>query len=105
MTIKPNKRDAYLEKLDAHRQDLAADLAKLDARLRAVGAEAEIDVAEVIEELEERQDRVRKKVRGLKEASEDSWESVKESAEEAMSTLVAAMTDAKERVETQLQEK
>jgi len=105
VTIEVSNKDAYLEKLDAHRQELAADLAKLEARLRNAEAEAKLDFAKIIEELEDRRNQLGEKIEGLKDASEESWESFKESAEEAMSTLVAGMTDAKERVETQLQEK
>ena len=105
MKVETDKKTAYLEKLEARKQDLGADLKKLEARVRAFQADAKLEYVELIDDLEERKDRLEKKLNNLQDAGSDSWEELKSGAEEALSTLIASMTEAKERVESELKER
>lgn len=105
MKVETNKKNTYLEKLEARKQDLGADLKKLEARVRAFQADAKLEYVELIDDLEERKDRLEKKLNNLQDAGSDSWEELKNGAEEALSTLIASMTEAKERVESELKER
>lgn len=105
MKVETDMKTAYLEKLEARKEELGAELKKLESQVRAFQADAKIEYVELIDELEERKDRVKKKIRNLQDAGSDSWEELKEGAEEALSTLITSMTEAKERVESEMRKR
>lgn len=96
-------RDAYLQKLKARLDEMSADLQKLESRLQRLHADARIRYAENVDRLEKRRDLLEKKMEDVKLAGKESWTSLKEETDEALTALVAGMADAKERLESILQ--
>jgi uncharacterized protein YicC (UPF0701 family) len=82
-----DKQEAYRQHAQARLEEFEAELAQLKARTEAAAAEKKIDVAEDMEELEQRMDLVRRRVEELQVAGADVWQELRGGLESAWNDL------------------
>ena len=70
-----------------------AKLAEFKAQAKSSTADAHIKYAKQVDELEQKVDATKAKLRELGEASEDAWEHLKDGVESAWGTLSDAVRD------------
>jgi archaellum component FlaC len=90
-------RSAQQEKLQAHLEELAADIAKLKALAHEAKADAKIDMEREIADLESRHGDVKQQLEELRQAGEGAWEDVKQGVEKARDNLADAVRQARRR--------
>ena len=78
MTLK----EAYEKKLQAQLEEWSAEIDKLKAKADKAGADAQINYSRHIEELKSMQTAASKKLVELKNASEDTWEGLRQDMDE-----------------------
>jgi len=89
-----NTKDAYKQKIEAELELVQAKLAEFKARVKSSTADARINYAKQVDELEKMADVTKAKLKELGEASEDAWEQLKEGVESAWDILRTAVRDA-----------
>jgi hypothetical protein len=87
-------KEAYKQKIEAEVEVAQAKLAELRARAKSAAADARIQYATQVDELEKKVDATKAKLKELGEASEDAWENLKDGMESTWGTLSAAVRDA-----------
>ena len=87
-------KEAYKQKIEAELELAQANLAKLKAQAKSSAAGARIKYAEQIDELEQKFDATKTKLKELGEASDDAWEDLKDGVESAWGALSAAIRNA-----------
>ncbi|HEX9776876.1 MAG TPA: coiled coil domain-containing protein [Geopsychrobacteraceae bacterium] len=92
-----SKKQAYEEKLEAQLDEWNAKINVLKAKAEKVEAEAKIEYHEMIETLKTKQAAAKNKLAELHNASDDSWEDLKEGVENAWKSLNAAVKSAASR--------
>jgi hypothetical protein len=87
-------KEVFKQKVEAEVELAQAKLAELKAQAKISAADARIKYMVHIEELEKKMEATKARLKELGEASEESWERVKEGAENSWKTLSLAVRDA-----------
>ena len=87
-------RDAYKQKMEAELEAAQAKLAELKAWAKGSTADARIEAAKQVDELEKSVDAAKAKLKELGEASEDAWERLKEGVDSGWASLSSSVRDA-----------
>ncbi len=89
-----NTKEAYKQKMEAELDLAKAKLAELKARADNAAADARIQYAEQFNDLEQKVTATKVKLRELSDASEDTWERLKDGAEASWNALSTAVRQA-----------
>ncbi len=89
-----SSKEVYQEKIEAEVELALAKLAELKAQARTSAADARIKYSKQIDTLEQEVVAIRKKVKEMGAAGEDSWEQLKYGVEHGWSALNTAVQDA-----------
>lgn len=81
------KRELYLEKINAQIEQYGAKLSGMRAKAAEVNADMKLEYLSQVEKLEGKRDGLKEKYEQLKESSESTWESLKEGTESAWNDL------------------
>jgi len=84
-------RDAYIEKFDKQLKDWDIKIDKLFAGAGKAGKSDNIEISKHIELIKQKRENVAGKLRHLKDADADAWESIVESAQKAWDELNQAV--------------
>ena len=84
-------KEAYQQKIKAELELAQAKLAELKAHAKSATADARIEYAKQVDELEQQVNAAKVKLKELGEASEDAWEQLKEGVESAWGALSTAV--------------
>jgi hypothetical protein len=87
-------KEAFKQKVEAEVELAHAKLAEFKAEAKSSAADARIKYALHIEELEKKLEATKAKLKELGEASEDSWDRVKDGVENAWKALSLSVRDA-----------
>ena len=90
------KRDVYLEKINAQVEQYSAKLAGMRGKAAEVQADMKLEYLNQVEKLEGKRDGLKEKYEQLKKSSENSWEDMKEGTENAWNELKEAVAKAAE---------
>lgn len=91
-------REAYVEKMHAKLDELAADIDKIEAQARGAKADAKIEWNERVEAIRTRRDAAMARLEGLKAGSGAAWDNLKSGMEEAWTDLQDAVKDARRKL-------
>lgn len=86
-------KDAYKQKVEAEVELAQAKLAEIKARAKGYAADARIEYARQVGELEDNVERMRAKLQKLGEANDDAWEHLKGEVEAAWDKLKVDLRD------------
>jgi dGTP triphosphohydrolase len=86
-------KEAYKQKVEAEVELAQAKLAEMRAVAKGCAADARIKYDQQIEELEQKVDTTKTKLKALADAGEDAWEDLKDGVDNAWSTLSKAVKD------------
>ena len=86
-------KKAYKQKIEAEVELAQAKLAELKAKAKISTADARIKYTKQVDELEQKVDATKAKLKELGEASEDAWEHLKDGVESSWGVLSAAVRD------------
>jgi uncharacterized protein YhaN len=89
-----SSKEAYKQKIEAELNLAKAKLAELKAQADSSAADARIKYAAQFEELEQKVDATKAKLKELGEASEDTWERLKDGVESSWDALSTAVRNA-----------
>ena len=87
-------KEAFKQKVEAEVELAHAKLAELKARAKSSAADARIKYAVHIEELEQKMEATKTRLKELGEAGEDSWDRLKDGVEDAWKALSLSVRDA-----------
>jgi ElaB/YqjD/DUF883 family membrane-anchored ribosome-binding protein len=90
-------RDAYKQKAEAELEIAHAKVTEFKARAKNFTADARINYAKHLDELEHGVDSAKERLKELGEAGEDGWEKLKDGVETAMNGLRKTMHDVAEK--------
>lgn len=90
-------KEVYQEKAEAQLREWRAELDKLKARADKQKAEAKGEYQDVIEQLQERQDRAEHRLGQIRASSASAWEDLKGGMDAALAELKAAIDRASAR--------
>jgi len=86
-------KEAFKQKIEADVELAQAKLAELKAKAKSSAADAHITYAEHANELEQKVEAMKIKLKELSEASDDGWERLKVGVEGAWSSLSTSVRD------------
>ena len=89
-----SKKDAYVQKLQAQMNEWKAEIDKLKAKADGLKADLRIGYYQKIDELRAKHKKVQKIVEDLRQAGDNSWESLKVGVDNASSELGSAVKSA-----------
>jgi mevalonate kinase len=87
-------KEAYKQKIEAELELAQAKLAEFKAQAKSSAADTRIKYSKQVDELEQKVDATKVKLKELGEASEDAWEQFKDGVESAWGALSAAIRNA-----------
>jgi hypothetical protein len=87
-------KEAFKQKVEAEVELAHAKLAELKAQAKSSAADARVKYAVHIEELEQKVAATKARLKELGEASEDSWDRLKDGVENAWKALSHSVRDA-----------
>jgi hypothetical protein len=87
-------KEAYKQKIEAELELAQAKLAEFKAQAKIFTADARIQHAKQVDEIEQRVGATKAKLKEMGEASEDAWEQFKDGVESAWGALSAAIRNA-----------
>ena len=87
-------KDAYKQKIEAELELAQAKLAEFKAQAKSSAADARIKYSKQVDELEQKINTTKGKLKELGEASDDAWEQLKVGVESAWGSLSAAIRNA-----------
>jgi hypothetical protein len=77
-------KDAYQEKIEAQIKEWSAKLAEMKAKADKAGGDAKIHLYQQIDAMKARKEAAEEKLGELKQASAESWETLKEGMEKTL---------------------
>lgn len=86
-------KDAYKQKREAELELAQAKVAEFKARAKNLTADARLRHAKQVDELEQKVDATKAKLKELGEANETTWEQLKDGVEHMWGTLQSALKD------------
>ncbi|MFP4172988.1 MAG: coiled coil domain-containing protein [Candidatus Hydrogenedentota bacterium] len=93
-----DKKDAYEARMQAQLDELKADIAKMRAQAERLAADAKIKQQEEIEELESRRHALERKLKEVREAGTDAWETLRGGVDNAWDELKRSWDEAAKRL-------
>jgi peptidoglycan hydrolase CwlO-like protein len=87
-------KNAYVQKLEAELELLQARVAELKAKTKSAAADVQIQHGNLLEEVEQKFNAAKARLKELKETGSDAWEHLKEGTEKAWETLRGAVSEA-----------
>jgi hypothetical protein len=87
-------KEAYKQKIEAELELAQAKLAEFQAQAKISTADARINHAKQVEEIEQRVGATKAKLKELGDASEEAWEQLKDGVESAWGALSVAIRNA-----------
>ena len=87
-------KEAYKQKIEAELELAQAKLAEFKAQAKSSAADARIKNAKQVDDLEQKIDATKAKLKELGEASDDAWEQLKVGVESAWDALSTAIRNA-----------
>jgi chromosome segregation ATPase len=91
-----DKKDLYIEKLNAQLKEWSASIDVLKARAEKATADLKISYSKQVDDLKAKRETARTKLNDLKTAGDDAWERMTASLEKSWSEIKAAFDKAKE---------
>lgn len=88
------KRDLYIEKINAQIEQYNAKLAGMRGRANEAHADMKLEYLKQVEKLESNRDALKEKYEQLRKSSESSWGDIKEGTEKAFNELKESFTKA-----------
>ncbi|MCL3882944.1 hypothetical protein [Marivita sp. GX14005] len=89
-----DRQQDYQAKLDAQLAEWKADIAKLQAKAEAAGAEAREDVREAVEGLQKRRETLKVQLKEMRKAQDSAWDDIKKGADDAWDDIERAFNRA-----------
>lgn len=89
-----DKNEAYKQKIEAELELVQAKLAEYKAQMKISAADAHLKYSRSVDEIEQKLDATKAKLKELSETGEDAWEDVKERVESAWETLRTVVAEA-----------
>ncbi|MBA3007110.1 MAG: hypothetical protein KKB91_11715 [Proteobacteria bacterium] len=86
-------KNAYRQKIESELELVEARFAEFKARGKGLAADARIKHSQLVEDLEQKSAATKKKLKALGEASDDTWEELKDGVESTWAKLQAALKD------------
>jgi len=87
-------KEAYKQKVEAELELAQAKLAEFKAKAKIATADARIKYTKQVDDLEQKIDATKAKLKELGEASEDTWERLKDGVESTWNALRTTVRDA-----------
>ena len=87
-------KEAYKQKMEAELELAQAKLAEFKAQAKSSAADARIKNAKQVDDLEQKIDATKAKLKEMGEASDDAWEQLKVGVESAWGALSTAIRNA-----------
>jgi hypothetical protein len=87
-------KEAYKQKIEADLELAQAKLAEFKAQAKSSAADARIKYAKQVDDLEQKIDATKAKLKEMGEASDDAWEQLKVGVESAWGALSTAIRNA-----------
>jgi hypothetical protein len=87
-------KETYKQKMEAELELAHAKLAQFKAQAKSVAADARVKYAQQVDELEQKVDATKARLKELGQAGDDAWEQLKDGVESAWGALSAAIRDA-----------
>ena len=87
-------KEAYKQKIEAELELAQAKLAEFKAKAKSSAADTRIKYSKQVDELEQKVDATKVKLKELSEASDDAWEQLKVGVESAWDALSTAIRNA-----------
>ena len=88
------KRDLYLEKINAQVDQYSAKLAEMRGKAAEANVDMKLEYLNQVEKLEGKRDDLKEKYEQLRKASDSAWEDMKEGTENAWNEFKEAVTKA-----------
>jgi len=88
------KRDLYIEKINAQIKQYSAKLAEMHGKANETQADMKLEYLNQVEKLEGKMDGLKEKYEQLRKSSESSWEDIKEGTENAWYELKESVAKA-----------
>jgi hypothetical protein len=92
-----DKKDLYIEKLNAQLKEWSASIDVLQAKADKASADLKIGYAQQLDDLKAKRDTARGRLDDLKAAGDDAWERMTMAIEESWGDIKAAFDKAKAR--------
>ena len=90
------ERQAYIDRKESERKEIAAKIDVLRAKAAKADADARIAYNEQIDNLTRLQDKYAARIKELREAGEEAWQNIREGVEDAWSELTEGVRKASE---------
>lgn len=90
-------QQAYIDRQEAHRRELAAKIELLRARAARASADTRVAINEQIEKLARQEDKYAEKIGELKQSSGEAWTELKDGVEKAWDELKSGVKAAAEK--------
>jgi hypothetical protein len=87
-------KEAYRQKIEAELELAQAKLAEFKTQAKSSAADARIKYAKQVDDLEQKIDATKAKLKEMGEASDDAWEQLKDGVESAWGALSTAIRNA-----------
>jgi hypothetical protein len=87
-------KEAYKQKIEAELELAQAKLVEFKAQAKSSAADARIKYAKQVDDLEQKIDATKAKLKEMGEASDDAWEQLKDGVESAWGALSTAVRNA-----------
>ncbi len=91
------KKEAYVEKLQAHMNKWDSEIVALEARASEAAADAKIGYFEQIDKLKKHQLDAQAKLDDLRQSGDSAWEDMKAGVEQSWNSLEKAVNNAASR--------
>jgi len=90
-----SKKELYVQKMRAQLDEWEAEVDRFKAKASIASASVQLELNEEINVLKGRLEQAKTKLAEIADASEDAWESIKESVDSRWDSLKAAVSEAK----------
>lgn len=88
------KRDEYLEKINAQIEQCNVKLMRMRGKATEVHADMKLEYLKQVDKIESKREDLNEKYEQLKKSNENSWEDIKEGTEKAFNELKESFTKA-----------
>ncbi len=82
-----SKKEAYIQRLQAQLDEWGAEIQKLKAKAGKAEADARIEYHEILEDLKEKQEKAKGKIKELRQAGDEAWKDMRSGIENAWNNL------------------
>jgi hypothetical protein len=89
-----SERDAYVQKLKAQLDEWNAEIDRLEAQARQAGGDARLQYEKQVQSLREQRRDAETRLAGLRAATGDAWDQLREGVDQAWSDLKSGLEKA-----------